>query len=697
MRFSKLLALVAWTLLSSIPLATAQTILDRQPRPTKPDAQGRNLYVLELSVDAVEGVDARDEPVARNPMDPANRTDFRGWHRPKVRALVRRLESEYGIDARTMTSHALPSFSAYIREQVLDTIRRDPRVAKVLPTFEALDFSQVPPWTDQDAGNELIPWGKTAVGANDALSTGNIVYMIDGGMPSANNDLLNIVPSPVNDGLLVLQAHASHVAGILSAAMNSAQVRGVNPGATIVNVNRGLEDPDIQQALDWVLADSEARGIFAVANISSNSDRWRSGHVSGLARYVQRLSNRVLVVQSAGNQHLDACDFAYGPAVSNDGILVVGGIDDTGRQGLAWDNTHVGYTGGGSNTGLCVEMWAPATRVWSTWNTGVLATQFLSGTSMAAPHVAALAARFGTSATTPVERESHVRARLRNTGFNDDQGAVIVVPSYVQPPSIAVPVRLWNLSAQADPTATGSTASAHDGLYGSTSIWSSGHSAPAWIEFDLIYPRTLKSIRLSPEQSPFGAVVHQIHVGNTTPPTTLAQTVSGSGESLVPLAADLNAVGRYVRVLTTTSPSWVAWREVEIYATVRADETAIDWFYLGLLNRAADAGGCVYYLGQLRSARCSDPNSVHGTLNAITAGFINSPEFQARGLLNEAYVTALYKGLLRRDPDPAGLAYHTNELNAGATRESIRLNFVASPEFAGATVAPVMSESCMSI
>lgn len=706
MSLSRLLALVAWVLLSSISLVSAQT-LDRQPRLTRPNAEGHLSYIVDLNLDAVESVEAHEMSAARNTMDPANEADFRGWHKPKVRKLVSELERDYGIKAETMTSYAMPSFSAHISEQVIEKIRRDPRVDKVLLIYEAADFSQVPPWTDQP-GAETIPWGKAAVGTDDTLGTSNVVYMIDAGMPPANNDLLNIIATPVNPGIILSTAHASHVAGILSAAMNGVQVRGVNPSAMILNVNRGGTDAEIRTALDWVLADAESRGIYAVANISSNSDRWAENHPSEIATFMRRLSNRVLVVQSAGNGDVtnnvrqDACTVAYGPAKLNDGILVVSGVDQLGQQAIPFDNTGVGpgwIREPGANWGPCVEVWAPAQQVLSTWDLHAAATQVLSGTSMAAPHVSALAARFGSSATTPVERESHIRARLRATG-TDERGATIVVPSYLQAPSFVIPTRLWNLTATADSTAAGtSTAYVSDGLYLSPNIWNSGHAAPAWIEFDLVYPRTLASIRLTPEQFPSGGVVHQIYVGNATPPTTLVATISQNSQNLAALATGLNStVGRYVRVLTTSSPSWIAWREVEVYGTLRTDETTMDWFYLGLLNRAADAGGYSFWLNQLRVARCSDPNSVHGALNSINASFIYGAEFQSQGLSNQAYVVALYEGVLRRAADPGGLAYWTGELDSGArTREDVRLNFVYSIEFYIATVAPIMSESCTSI
>lgn len=84
-------------------------------------------------------------------------------------------------------------------------------------------------------------------------------------------------------------------------------------------------------------------------------------------------------------------------------------------------------------------------------------------------------------------------------------------------------------------------------------------------EFDLGTGRTLTSIRLTPEQFPSGSATHQIYVGNAPSPTTLVQTISGNGATLEPFAATLSGTGRYVRVHTSVNPSWVSWREIEIY------------------------------------------------------------------------------------------------------------------------------------
>lgn len=339
-RFSAIAVLVG-----SLLVLPAAAQLDKHPRPTQPDAQGNHLYIVNLDVDTVERQNPAGEAAARAPMDPLNAIDFRGWHKPKVRTLVRELERDYGIEATTMTSHALPSFSAYIPEAVLQRLRGDPRVERIIPTSEARDYSQVPPWGDQVAGGETIPYGKIAIGTNDAASASNIVYMIDAGPPTPHNDLVNVVVAPAfNPPDNLSLPHAFHVAGILSAAMNNAMVRGINPGAQIIAVNRGESSEQIRTALDWVMGDAEWRGIHAIANISSNGTRWANGDPSQIANFMRRMSNRLLVVQSAGNQHDDACLFAYSPTNTKDGLLVVSAVDENGQQPVPFAVNAVGWT-----------------------------------------------------------------------------------------------------------------------------------------------------------------------------------------------------------------------------------------------------------------------------------------------------------------------------------------------------------------
>ena len=103
-----------------------------------------------------------------------------------------------------------------------------------------------------------------------------------------------------------------------------------------------------------------------------------------------------------------------------------------------------------------------------------------------------------------------------------------------------------------------------------TTSWGAGQFAPQWIEIDLGAPVAIAAIRLGVEQTPDGDTVHavlgkppggpyrELHVfrGRTVTGGLLEHVPSGPWDGI-----------RYLRVETRASPSWVAWREVEVFAS----------------------------------------------------------------------------------------------------------------------------------
>jgi Cellulase (glycosyl hydrolase family 5)/F5/8 type C domain len=104
---------------------------------------------------------------------------------------------------------------------------------------------------------------------------------------------------------------------------------------------------------------------------------------------------------------------------------------------------------------------------------------------------------------------------------------------------------------------------------GTPADWGAGASPPQWIQIDLGQATTVKEFRLVVQQTPNGSTVHRLYAGDQPDNLRLIHTFDGvtqDGQTLT-FTPDQPLQGvRYVRVVTESSPSWVAWKEIEVIA-----------------------------------------------------------------------------------------------------------------------------------
>jgi predicted amidohydrolase YtcJ len=138
------------------------------------------------------------------------------------------------------------------------------------------------------------------------------------------------------------------------------------------------------------------------------------------------------------------------------------------------------------------------------------------------------------------------------------------------PEGSAPPVVTGNLAAGAAARASASLASAgpKKEIDGSMdSAWNAGHHPPQWIEIDLGGPATIEAIRLVVAQDPAGATHHRIIGSAPSSKATILKEIAGTtkdGDVLAVTPATPWTGLRIIRIETVKSPSWVAWREIEI-------------------------------------------------------------------------------------------------------------------------------------
>ena len=285
-----------------------------------------------------------------------------------------------GVRPNHVYEAALNGFSAELNQGQLNALRRNPNVAYV----DADAIASIPtPRAEAKpggggGGGQQVPWGITRVGgAGDG--TGRTAWVLDTGIDFAHADLNVDVNrsrdfTGSRDGAIDQNGHGTHVAGTIAAKNNTIDVVGVAAGATVVAVR--VLDRRGSGAWSWIIA-----GIDYVAANGGSGDVANmslSGPVT--ASVDQAVANAaqsgVKFVLAAGNDGHHANNNS--PARTNGtNIYTVSAISSSGCM-PSW-----------SNYGNPPVDWAaPGASVLSTRRGG--GTTSMSGTSMAAPHVAGI-------------------------------------------------------------------------------------------------------------------------------------------------------------------------------------------------------------------------------------------------------------------------------------------------------------------
>ncbi len=206
--------------------------------------------------------------------------------------------------------------------------------------------------------------------------TGVRVYVIDSGItPNAQfGNRLLVGASAVSDGRGTsdCNGHGTHVAGTVGSSSWGVAKSSLLIPVRVFDCNNAANLSTILSALNWIL-ETHPPGTPGVINMSLSGPR--NGQLDQAIAEVTAAG--FIVVAAAGNASRDACLESPGGAAS---ALTVGSstIEDA-RSPF-------------SNFGACLDIFAPGTQILSVKNDGTSAPALMSGTSMAAPHVAGVAA-----------------------------------------------------------------------------------------------------------------------------------------------------------------------------------------------------------------------------------------------------------------------------------------------------------------
>ena len=298
-----------------------------------------------------------------------------------VDAEASRLLQTFGGDRSSgFTYHrALKGFSVRLNENQAQRLADDPQVAFVEEDSEVT----------LSATETGATWGLDRIDQRDlpmngdydfnATGTGVTVYIIDTGIRATHSEFGGRVISgftAINDGNGTndCYGHGTHVSGIVGGATYGVAKNVTLVAVRVMDCNGSGSMSGVIAGVDWVTSNHTGTNP-AVANMSL-----RGSASSSLDAAVNNsIADGVTYAVAAGNSSDDACN--YSPSrVPN--ALTVGSVEGTDARSSF------------SSFGTCVDIFAPGSNITSSYNTSDTATISMSGTSMASPHVAGVAALY---------------------------------------------------------------------------------------------------------------------------------------------------------------------------------------------------------------------------------------------------------------------------------------------------------------